>query len=54
MLRAAGHRTVVIDNRPDTVWRMRAQGIRAYLGELGAIPLRAAAIAPSGGAFSSK
>lgn len=30
-----GHRTVVIDNRPDTVRRMRAQGIRAYLGDVG-------------------
>ena len=30
-----GHRTVVIDNHPETVERMRGLGIRAYYGDVG-------------------
>jgi CPA2 family monovalent cation:H+ antiporter-2 len=34
LVASLGHRTVVIDSRPETVDRMRALGIKAYLGDV--------------------
>jgi CPA2 family monovalent cation:H+ antiporter-2 len=43
MLKGLGHQTVLLDNHPDTVERMRRFGIEAFYGDMGRVDLLAAA-----------